>query len=460
MKNFFFFFKKKEKKKEIIVVSSKPTYEPSTSRQKTRTQINPYKMLSPLKNVYYPQFKNNMEFFPEESHIHIESTMLSATQHQPCDMPPGQPPHTLVSANTAPPSSNGTMSPPHCSEDDMDLNAEGNYTHINEATLPSPQDRSPHLDDNATQTAADLPKGVGNWQWKEDKEKKVLGPYDYIASEPGKELRTVLLSKFNFWLQVPEKSLKVIANIVRMLHTASLLIDDIQDNSLLRRGKPVAHRIYGVAQTINAGNYVYFQALQELYKLSNPAAAIEIFTTELMHLHRGQGMDLWWRDTLTCPTVEEYLEMVSNKTGGLFRLAIGLMQIESPRSIDCIPLVDLMGLIFQIVDDYKNLSDVDYTAKKGVCEDLTEGKFSFPVIHSIQADPKNTQLVHILAQRSKDIEVKKTAVRYIESTGSLAYTREYVERLTVLAKEVADELGNGIGGSEGIHTLLNLISIR
>ena len=87
-------------------------------------------------------------------------------------------------------------------------------------------------------------------------------------------------------------------------------------------------------------------------------------------------MELYWRDTLTCPTEDEYLEMVSNKTGGLFRLAVRLMQSQSPTDIDLIPLVQLLGLVFQIVDDYKNLADCDYTQLKGVCEDLTEGKVS------------------------------------------------------------------------------------
>lgn len=105
-------------------------------------------------------------------------------------------------------------------------------------------------------------------------------------------------------------------------------MDDVEDSSLLRRGVPVAHSIFGMAQTINSANYVYFVALQELQKLNNPRA-ITIYTEELLNLHRGQGMDLYWRDTLTCPTEDDYLEMVNNKTGGLFRLAVKLMQAES-----------------------------------------------------------------------------------------------------------------------------------
>jgi len=143
---------------------------------------------------------------------------------------------------------------------------------------------------------------------------------------------------FNEWLDVPPPALAIITKVIGMLHTASLLVDDIEDGSVLRRGLPVAHSIFGTAQTINSANYVYFEALQELLKLDmledagdkrKRGEAVRIYTEELVNLHRGQGMDLFWRDTLTVPTEEEYLEMVGNKTGGLFRLAIRLMQAES-----------------------------------------------------------------------------------------------------------------------------------
>ena len=230
---------------------------------------------------------------------------------------------------------------------------------------------------NGKLRAEALASGSG---WSQEKEKILLGPYDYMFGHPGKDIRSQLIAGFNSWLKVPEESLAVITKVVGMLHTASLLVDDVEDDSLLRRGVPVAHGIFGTAQTINSANYVYFLALQELFKLNNPAA-VQIYTDELLNLHRGQGMDLFWRDTLTCPTEDDYLEMVGNKTGGLFRLAIKLMQVESATNMDCVPLVNTIGLLFQILDDYKNLHDTTYTANKGMCEDLTEGKFSLSLIH-------------------------------------------------------------------------------
>jgi geranylgeranyl diphosphate synthase type 3 len=168
----------------------------------------------------------------------------------------------------------------------------------------------------------------GRSTWSSDKEKIVMGPYEYLFAHPGKDIRSQLIGAFNDWLQVPPASLEIITKVIGMLHTASLLVDDVEDSSSLRRGLPVAHSIFGTAQTINSANYVYFVALQELLKLNNPKA-ITIYTEELLNLHRGQGMDMFWRDTLTCPSEDDYLEMVGNKTGGLFRLAVKLMQAES-----------------------------------------------------------------------------------------------------------------------------------
>ncbi|RHZ59577.1 FPP/GGPP synthase family protein [Aspergillus thermomutatus] len=282
-------------------------------------------------------------------------------------------------------------------------------------------------------------------RWSQENEKILMGPYDYMQQHPGKDIRRQLITAFNVWLQVPPESLSIITKVVGMLHTASLLVDDVEDNSILRRGIPVAHNIFGTAQTINSANYVYFLALQEVQKLNNPTA-IDIYVQELLNLHRGQGMDLFWRDTLTCPTEEEYLEMVGNKTGGLFRLAIKLMQAESTTGKDCVSLVNVMGLTFQICDDYLNLSNTTYTKNKGLCEDLTEGKFSFPIIHSIRSNPRNHQLVSILKQRTKDEEVKLYAVNYMESTGSFAYTRKVVRELRDKAMTLIDEIeaqGNG-----------------
>ncbi|KAJ2975445.1 hypothetical protein NUW58_g8354 [Xylaria curta] len=293
--------------------------------------------------------------------------------------------------------------------------------------------------------------------WTAAKDKAVTAPYDYLARQPGKDIRTRLINAFNVWLEVPKEALDIIAKVVAMLHTASLLVDDVEDDSLLRRGLPVANRIYGTAQTINSANYIYFCALQELQKLGNPGA-VAIFSEELVNLHRGQGMDLFWRDNLECPTEDNYLEMVGNKTGGLFRLAIKLMQAESKSTVDCVPLVNILGIIFQIQDDYRNLASPVYGENKGFCEDLTEGKLSFLIIHSIRADPSDLQLRNILKQKTTNDDIKRYAVQYMQSTGSFEYTKKVLDVLIERARRTADELDGDARKSVGIHKILDMLA--
>lgn len=122
--------------------------------------------------------------------------------------------------------------------------------------------------------------------------------------------------------------------------------------------------------------------------------------------------------------------------------------------------MNILGVIFQIRDDYLNLRSDAYTKNKGFGEDLTEGKFSFPIIHSIQANPNNHQLSSILKQRTTDVDVKLFAVNYIESTNSFEHCRQKLETLLLEAKGFLESMDDGTDVhaqvSEGILKMLAL----
>ncbi|KAI9294372.1 geranylgeranyl pyrophosphate synthase [Neoconidiobolus thromboides FSU 785] len=269
----------------------------------------------------------------------------------------------------------------------------------------------------------------------------LLEPYNYLSSNPGKSFCTKLLGAFQLWLKIDDKYLKTIGEVLEMLHSASLLIDDVQDNSELRRGIPVAHRIYGVPITINCANYIYFLALRKICELDNPKL-IEIYSLELINLHKGQGMELHCRDRSICPTQEEYLDIVNNKTGGLLRLGVKMMQEVSDSKEDYVPLVNLLGKLYQIRDDYINLKTDEYHSAKGFCEDLSEGKYSFPIIHSLRTSNNIHQLENILKQRSENIDLKKYALKLMEETNSFGYTRDYLLQLLKEIRAMIENLGS------------------
>lgn len=281
-------------------------------------------------------------------------------------------------------------------------------------------------------------------------DEKLLQPYLYILQVPGKLIRTKLARAFNHWLNIPIEKLTAVGEIVQMLHNASLLIDDIQDNSILRRGIPVAHSIYGVASTINAANYVMFIALEKVLSLNQPEA-LQVYTEQLLELHRGQGMEIYWRDNFICPSEEEYKKMTIRKTGGLFMLAVRLMQSFSENKSNFQKFTELLGLYMQIRDDYCNLQSTEYAANKSFCEDLTEGKFSFPIIHAINSNPDDTQILNILRQRTRDVEVKRYCVHLMEKFGAFTYTRSV---LAEIDKEVREEIAK-LGDNPLMTSLLD-----
>ncbi|KAJ3876192.1 isoprenoid synthase domain-containing protein [Lentinula edodes] len=297
------------------------------------------------------------------------------------------------------------------------------------------------------------------YHWTQQNEAAVLEPFTFVTSNPGKDMRGRLIEAFNLWLNVPLDKIATIAKIVNMLHAASLMVDDIEDDSQLRRGRPVAHKVYGIPQTINTANYVYFLAFQELFTLNNSLIRSEehdlhaIVNAELLSLHRGQGLEILWRDSLSCPSEEEYIDMVNNKTGGLLRIGIKLMMACSTTTshVDYVPLVNLIGVYFQIRDDLMNLQSPEYATNKGFAEDLTEGKFSFPVVHSIHADTSNRQILNVLQKRPTTPTLKTYAISYLKyQTKSFDYTLGVLEKLH---KQALAEISR-LGGNKALVTLM------
>ncbi|BAE56807.1 unnamed protein product [Aspergillus oryzae RIB40] len=232
--------------------------------------------------------------------------------------------------------------------------------------------------------------------------KAVKAPYNYINTLPSKNIRETFIDALNSWLEVPAASSTSIKSIIGMLHHSSLMLDDIEDNSVPRRGSPTAHTLFGVGQTINSANYTFVCAFEELQKLQSPNA-IGVFIEQLKNLHCGQGLDLYWKYNTHVPTADEYMTMIDHKTGGPFRLCVRLMQGESSgktEHIDARRFVTLLGRYFQIRDDYQNLTSAEYTSQKGFWEDLDEGKSSWPLIDCLTgSDPEQTMIKGILQHK-------------------------------------------------------------
>ncbi|KAE8853025.1 hypothetical protein PTNB73_10212 [Pyrenophora teres f. teres] len=243
----------------------------------------------------------------------------------------------------------------------------------------------------------------------------------------------------NVWLDVPTPTILHIKSISNRLQSASLMLDDIEDGSSLRRSHPATHTVFRIAQTINSGCWEILNAVQETQQLG--PEAVKIVLEELSELHIGQSYDLYWTQHSCCPSEDVYLEMVSKKTGGLFRLIVRLLldgsESKAPKGhlhTDMGHLASLIGIQYQIREDYQNLYCPDYGVQKGFCQDLDEGKFSFPLLHALSVQPSSKKLLCELIQRRRDAgclsyEQKMLALKQLDCAGSMVYTRETLKRL-------------------------------
>ncbi|KAK3360921.1 geranylgeranyl pyrophosphate synthase [Lasiosphaeria ovina] len=258
----------------------------------------------------------------------------------------------------------------------------------------------------------------------------------YISSLPGKGVRNRVIDALNVWLQVPESAIKTIKRIIDLLYTASLMLDDIQDSSSLRRGKPATHTVFGLEQTVNSSSYKIAEALEEVLKLDS-LECFRIVTEELKNLYIGQSLDLYLTSNLVCPTVED---------GALIQMLARLLQATSPLQTkpDVDDLALILGRAYALRNDYMNLTSGEYADQKGFCEDLDEGKYSLPVIHALRALPAAKALVlrNMLTQRRVSgrcaPEHKQLVLDMLAQAGSLDYT---LSALRLLQDQVDCEVG-------------------
>lgn len=267
----------------------------------------------------------------------------------------------------------------------------------------------------------------------------VTAPFEWCASLPSKNVRSSLIDAFSIWFPVSRTAKDRIQTIGHLLHNASLLLDDIGDGSHLRRGQPTAHKIFGVPETINSANFAILEAMEKVSEL--PAPSFTVCATEMRKLFIGQGHDLLWSRQHKCPSEAEYFDMIDGKTGGLFHLLVGLLMCnsttqhaQSPAQIRVHKLLTSLGRLFQVRDDYQNLVCPAYASQKGFCEDLDEGKFSYPVVCALGQNEKDVSMLRSILANPREggcmpDELKRLALKQLVSSRSLEKSRTTIMKL-------------------------------
>jgi geranylgeranyl pyrophosphate synthase len=221
----------------------------------------------------------------------------------------------------------------------------------------------------------------------------------------------------------------------------TLMVDDIEDDSQLRRGQPCTHKVYGIDVAVNAGNAMYFLPYTLIRDATDMPAEkrillANIYAQEMLNVHIGQGMDiLWHRGQKYSISEDEYLQMCAYKTGTLARMAAragALLGNGTPEQQNVLgKFSETIGVAFQIQDDLLNLVGEEFAKGKGVGEDIHEGKRTIMVLHTLQhANEKDkARLLEILNAHPSDEKTIREAISIIQKHGSMDYARKKAREL-------------------------------
>ncbi|WP_426359798.1 octaprenyl diphosphate synthase [Pseudocolwellia sp. HL-MZ19] len=252
----------------------------------------------------------------------------------------------------------------------------------------------------------------------------------YIVNAGGKRMRPMLTVLAAKALGYKGKDHISIAAIIEFIHTATLLHDDVVDESNMRRGRETANALFGNSASVLVGDFLYTRSFQMMTKLNN-MNIMDILSDATNIVAEGEVLQL-----MNCndpdTTEESYLEVIYCKTAKLFEAATRLAAVISDQPED-VELAMLnygkhLGTAFQLVDDI-----MDYTADakemgKNVGDDLAEGKPTLPLLYAMKhGSEAQKQLIRDAIEHGNGMDNLKAILTAMEETGALKYTQQKAE---------------------------------
>lgn len=225
--------------------------------------------------------------------------------------------------------------------------------------------------------------------------------------------------------------------LTEFVHNGSLMVDDVEDKSLMRRGQPCTYLKYGEDYAVNTGTIMYCVPIMKIDEFIKDDDALKfqmykMCCEETANLHFGQNWDIHWHNGARMPTEAQYLQMIINKTSVLPRLLVRLiaaiLKIEDPS--DMINYVEQLGAAFQIQDDLIAIKSEAYAKERGIlAEDIHEGKRTLMVSYAYYksktiTDEEKKRLLEILDMKTEDETLLREAIEILKRSGSIEYAEE------------------------------------
>lgn len=248
----------------------------------------------------------------------------------------------------------------------------------------------------------------------------------YIVSAGGKRLRPMLVLLFSRALGFEGPERFEMAATVEFIHTATLLHDDVVDESSLRRGRQTANALFGNAASVLVGDFLYSRAFQMMVSVDS-MRVLEVLADATNVIAEGEVLQLM---NMHDPdiSVEDYLRVIRYKTAKLFeasaRIGAVLAGSDSPLEEACAAYGQALGTAFQIADDLLDYEGTTAALGKNVGDDLREGKPTLPLLAAMsRGTPEERELIRHAIQNG-EVERLDEIVAIVRRTGALDITRE------------------------------------
>ncbi len=260
---------------------------------------------------------------------------------------------------------------------------------------------------------------------------------EYIISAGGKRIRPLLLLLIANAHGYRGLHHHELAAVVEFIHTATLLHDDVVDESSLRRGRQTANALFGNAASVLVGDFVYSRAFQIMVRIGE-MRVMQILADATNVIAEGEVMQLL---NMHDPDVteERYLQVIRSKTAKLFEAAAQLGALIAGADENAIEAAAeygrSLGTAFQLIDDVLDYSGNAADIGKNVGDDLREGKPTLPLIYLMQhGNPEQRQLVRDCIEQG-DVQHFDAILAAITTSGALDYTKREAEKAAQRAAE-------------------------
>jgi octaprenyl-diphosphate synthase len=249
---------------------------------------------------------------------------------------------------------------------------------------------------------------------------------NYIISAGGKRIRPMLVLLFSGALGFVGRERFELAATVEFIHTATLLHDDVVDESGLRRGRSTANAMFGNAASVLVGDFVYSRAFQMMVSV-NRMRVLEVLADATNVIAEGEVLQLM---NMHDPdvAVDDYLRVIRFKTAKLFeasaRLGAVLAEADSATEEACAAYGRSLGTAFQLVDDLLDYEGATEQLGKNVGNDLREGKPTLPLLIAMERGSADERAIVRHAIVHGEVARLAEIVAIVRSTGAIDATRD------------------------------------